>query len=132
MKKRVRLPISTAILAKLPRHWDQLVGPEKYQLWAVASLCFFGFFRLGELLPGPRSGGLGLVWGDVAIDSTSAHAIIRVFLRFSKYDQAGKGANVFIGRTNDELCPVAAAIAYMAVRGSSPGPFFYDARGRCC
>ena len=65
----------------------------------------------------------------MAIDSMSAPTIIRVFLWFSKCDQVRKGANVFIGRMNDKLCPVAAAIAYMAVRGSCPGPFFCDIRG---
>ena len=90
VKKRVRLPLTTVILAKLRQHWDKLAGPEKYMLWAVASLCFFGFFRLGELLPGPQGGESRLLWGDVAVDSASAPSIIRVFLRFSKCDHADR------------------------------------------
>ena len=52
-----------------------------------------------------------------------------MFLRFSKCDQIGKGANVFVGRTREELCPVSAALAYMAIRGASPGPFFCNVQG---
>ena len=39
-------------------------------------------------------------------------------------DQLGKGVDVFIGSTGNSLCPVAAAAAYMVVRGKSKGPFF--------
>lgn len=31
---------------------------------------------------------------------------------------------VFLGKTNNELCPVTALTTYLAVRGGSPGPFF--------
>ena len=31
---------------------------------------------------------------------------------------------MFLGRTNNSLCPVAAITAFMALRGSDPGPFF--------
>ena len=31
---------------------------------------------------------------------------------------------VYVGRTKDDICPVAAVLAYMASRGASEGPFF--------
>ena len=31
---------------------------------------------------------------------------------------------IYLGRTNNVLCPVWAVAAYLAVRGRSPGPFF--------
>ena len=31
---------------------------------------------------------------------------------------------LFIGRTGNALCPVAAALAYLAARGNKPGPLF--------
>ena len=33
-------------------------------------------------------------------------------------------SKVYLGFTEDELCPVAAVTAYLAVRGRDPGPFF--------
>ena len=61
---------------RLRQHWDQRVGVDKYLLWAVAALCFFGFSRLGELLIASSSDEgepthSRLLWGDVAIDSAS-------------------------------------------------------------
>ena len=52
-------------------------GVDKHLLWAVAALCFFGFFRIGELLiasgsdEGERPLILDYCGGDVAIDSAS-------------------------------------------------------------
>lgn len=45
-------------------------------------------------------------------------------LRHSKTDQAGKGSFIYLGRTGDRLCPVAALLAYLAVRSRSSGPLF--------
>ena len=36
--------------------------------------------------------------------------------------------DVFVGRTRNELCPVAAVLSYLAVQGSSQGPLFTDTR----
>ena len=48
----------------------------------------------------------------------------------SKTDQERKGTSVFIEKTRDDICPVAAMSAYLAVRGPSQGPVFQytDAR----
>ena len=35
-----------------------------------------------------------------------------------------RGINVFIGHTEDDLCPVVAVLNYIAQRGDQPGPFF--------
>ena len=32
--------------------------------------------------------------------------------------------SIFLGKTGNQLCPVAALAAYLAIRGSQPGPFF--------
>ena len=88
-------------------------------------MAFFGVFRLGEILVSPGEAynpTNHLSMGDVAIDNTS-HPI-QVFLKQSKTDQFGKGAMVYIGRTYTDLCPIAAILAFMALRGNTPGPFF--------
>ena len=51
-------------------------------------------------------------------------------LKRSKCDQFGQGVNVFVGRTNLHVCPVAAVLAYIAVWGAAEGPFFQFANGQ--
>jgi hypothetical protein len=72
-------------------------------LWAAACLCFFGFFRSGELTVPSAQGfdpTIHLSWGDVAVDNPTNPTAIRVLLKRSKCDQFGKGVSVFIGRTD--------------------------------
>ena len=71
-------------------------------LWAVACTAFFGFFRLGELLPestkafDPRT---GITWGDVSVDSYSAPTMFQIYLIKSKCDQFGVGSDIVLGAT---------------------------------
>ena len=37
---------------------------------------------------------------------------------------------MFVGRTNDDLCPVAGILAYFTGRGCTPGPLFTDEQYR--
>ena len=101
-------------------------------LWAASCLCFFGFFRSGEITTPSNTGfdrTVHLGWGDVAVDNPLSPAAIRVKLKRSKCDQFGQGVEVFVGRMQTPLCPVAAVLAYIASRGSAEGPFFRFASG---
>ena len=126
---RVRLPITADLLRRIRNHLEVSSHPEKRVLWAVCCTAFFGFFRLGELLPESRSAfcpATHLTWGDVAIDDPANPTMIRIHLKRSKTDQFGSGANIFLGRTESELCPVAALLGYILSRGDQQGPFFLD------
>ena len=130
--RQLRLPITTDVLAKIQLHLRASASPEHLMLWAVAALAFFGFFRLGELLPESAPTGQPpspISWGDVAVDSHSCPSMVRVHLRRSKCDQFGAGVDVIVGRTGTTLCPVAAVVDYVAARGSREGPFFIHADG---
>ena len=132
-KGRVRLPITIPILRKIRLELNSSSDPNRALTWAVASVAFFGFFRLGELLLDRESAytqTTHLSWGDVAADSRETPSVLRIHLKRSKCDQFGRGADVLVGRTGDELCPVAAVLAYLAIRGSTPGPLFIDAENR--
>ena len=61
---------------------------------------------------------------DVAVDSHSSPSLVKIHLKTSKADQEQKGADVYVGKTGDILCPVSALLAYLAVRGALPGPLF--------
>ena len=101
-------------------------------LWVAATLCFFGFFRSGEITVPSQAAfnsSQHLAWGDIAVDNRSCPTLLKVHQKRSKCDQLGKGVDVFIGRTDDLLCPVAAVLAYMANRGATDGPFFIHTNG---
>ena len=123
---KIRLPITPAILIKLKKHWTpRKSDPDIIMLWAAAVLCFFGFFRAREITIPTVSGfdhSKYLAWGDVATDDA-------VQLKRSKTDQLGKGIDIYIGKTDDPLCPVTATMAYMAIRGPTPGAFFKLSNG---
>ena len=126
---RIRLPITALLLEKIYNALSSSFNPDKVMLWAIAASAFFGFFRLGELLPESHASfnhATNLAWGDVAVDSHSDPRMIQFHLKVSKCNQFGAGVHVVVGRTGNNICPVTALLRYINVRGSQPGPFFLD------
>ncbi len=126
-KTRIRMPITPAILAKIHTYMRPKARDyDTIMTWAAATLCFFGFFRAGEItVPSCTTFNPSrhLAWGDVIVDNPASPQVIKVNLKISKSDQLGKGADVFIGSTSSSLCPVAAVLAYMVTSGNTDGPF---------
>ena len=126
---RIRLPITIQILTRIHQALMSSNHPERTVIWAIACSAFFGFFRLGELLPSSaRSFNLAtsLCWGDVAVDSDLDPTMIQVHLRVAKCDQFGKGSDIILGRTSLTICPVSALLSYIEKRSDAPGPFFVN------
>jgi len=115
-------------LQRLKRYQSSnCLDPDIIMLWAAAVTCFFGFFRAGEIcIPTLNSFDKErhLAWGDVLLNNRSNPSCMKVHLKYSKTDQLGQGVDIFIGKTGCTLCPIQATVAYMAVRGSSEGPYF--------
>ena len=113
---------------KIKQVWSPRAQEEDIiMLWAASALCFFGFFRMGELTTPDVTNYCTqkhLSLGDIAIDSHHNPTVLRIFLKTSKTDCEFKGAHIFVGKTEDDLCPVAAVTAFLAIRGNSPGPMF--------
>ena len=89
--------------------------------------CFFSFFCMGELTTPDDTNYYTqkrLSVGDITIDSHCNPTVLRIFLKTSKTDCEFKGVHIFVGKTGDDLCPVAAVTAFLAIRGNSPGPMF--------
>ena len=61
---------------------------------------------------------------DIQVDSHTHPQCMAVHLKQSKTDPFGAGLTLYLGCTNNNLCPVAAMLAYLAVRPTSPGPLF--------
>ena len=124
---RVRLPITATLLRRIKHELGRTSHPERIVLWAICCAAFFGFCRLGELLlpsPGSFNPRLHLAWGDMAVDNPLAPRMVKLHLKQSKTDQFGRGVDIIVGRTDRELCPVGAILAYVAARGDRQGPFF--------
>ena len=129
-----RRPISPMLLRKMRRVWlDDADSDDKEMLWAACTLCFFGFFRSEEIvIPtlGAFDQGTHLTFDDVTVDNLQNPRLLRVRLKESKTDPFRKGIDVFVGRTEDDLCPVAAVLKYMVKRKKGPGPFFRFCNGQ--
>ena len=119
--KDTRLPITPYILRRIKSALD--CEPSKQGnilLWAASCLGFFAFLRSGEMTS-PSGVTFDPDWHltpmDVAVDSPERSSFIQVMLKGSKTDQARKGIKLYVGRTNNDLCPVAAMLTYLSVRG---------------
>ena len=134
MLKRVQAGISRARLGRghpsrvtTEHELERTSHPERIVLWAICCAAFFGFCRLGELLlpsPGSFNPRLHLAWDDMAVDNPLAPRMVKLHLKQSKTDQLGRGVDIIVGRTDRDLCPVGAILAYVAARGNRQGPFF--------
>ena len=50
--------------------------------------------------------------------------MLKTKIKPSKTDPFWQGLDLFVGRTGLDLCPVAALLGYLTMRGSQPGPLF--------
>ena len=133
IEPKVRLPITASLLSRIQVALAASSDPERNTVWAIASLAFFGFFRLGELLPQSQEQihpSTCLSWGDVTFNRTTDPSMVKVHLKQSKCDQFGAGVDIIVGRTNGPLCPITAILTYIARRQDQPGPFFLDSNLR--
>ena len=132
-KKPTRLPITPELLRKMRQVWTRGNGRgswDNVMLWAASLLCFFGFLRLGEITVPTDTGfdeGAHLTFNDISVDCIENPQVIRVRIKASKTDPFRVGADIFMGRTDNDLCPVAAVLAF---RGPGPGPLFRFSDGK--
>ena len=124
---RPRLPITPAILRKIFGSWDKAPTADTVMLKAACCLGFFGFLRTAEFTVPSCSKydpGIHLSLADIAIDSHSKPTVLQIHIKQSKTDPFRKGVDIFIGRSQADICPVATIINYLASRGPAHGPLF--------
>ena len=86
-------------------------------MWAMSMLCFFGFFRMGELtIPNDKA-----YHYSIHLSPDNA-AITPENIKDRQGSQ--RHTTVIVGRTRNQLCPVSTVLAYLAIRGATPGPLF--------
>ena len=124
---RPRLPITPSILRKMKVVWVGKVQSDSYDsrmLWAAATTTFFTFCRAGEITIGNGSRydpQIHLSFGDVAVDNVKAPSMVSLQLKQSKTDQIRQGVKVVMGKTGDDICPIAALLHYLSL-GLQPWP----------
>ena len=126
----LRLPITMDVLVRLFHRWRSL--PDQYEaslLWAAATLGFLGFLRVGEFTAVPGSDQVPLSLADVRVDDHTNPTFLAVTLRANKTDPFGAGHTLYVGCTESRICPVAAVLAFVAVRPQVPGPLFVHRNG---
>ena len=62
-------------------------------------------------------------------DSHKNPTLVRLHLKRSKTDPFRRGADVYLERSANDMCPVSSLFAYMAVRGTLSGPLFIFSDG---
>jgi hypothetical protein len=115
LRRTTRLPITHELLAKLRGIW--VSQPDGSMLWAAASLCFFGFLRSGEItVPSDSTFDerAHLSFKDVAVDSFQEPRQLKVRIKASKTDPFRLGVDIFVGITDNSLCPVTAVLGVQA------------------
>jgi len=101
--------------------------------WAACSLAYFGFLCASEFtVPSLASFSTSLHSGvqDIAVDSLSAPACIRVKIKGSKTDPFRMAAFIHIGLGRPPLRAVHSVMTYLASRGDVPGPLFLFQNGQ--
>ena len=130
---RQRMPITTSVLREIKALW--LAKAHEFDvmlLWAVCCTSFFGFFRMGELtVPSPASydPNLHLSFSDVSVDSRQASSMACIHSRRSKTHQFGRGADIYPGRTDGDLCPLVALMSYVVAQSDALSLLFCWADG---
>ncbi len=97
-------------------------GHDTVMLWAA---CCRAFFRIGEMaVPSDDKfdSSCHLIVKDVAIDNPKLPTVVRVTIKQSKTDPFRRGVDLFLGKTDSDLCPVQAILSYLRLRGRAEGP----------
>ena len=93
-------------------------------LWAACCLGFFGFLRAGEFTV--RSVSTGNDEAPLLLSDISIHCptVVAVNVRCSKTDPFRVGVTLYLGATQDVVCPVKSLTSYLAIRSRVEGPLF--------
>jgi len=99
----------------------------------MCSFAFFGFLRVSEFtIPSVDSydSACHLSLQDISIDSRDSLNLLQVTIKQSKTDPFRRGIHLYMGATNDRICPARAILSYLAERGGQVGPLFMTEEGK--
>ena len=103
-------------------------------IWVACCLAFFGFLRSSEFTVPAQTdrfdSSTHLSPQDIAIDCRYSPSKIKVRIKQSKTDPFCQGVDLYLGKTDKNVCPVRAILPYLALRGNRLGPFFMGTNGK--
>ena len=67
---------------------------------------------------------------DISIDNRCNPRLIKVHIKQSKTDPFREGVDIYLGATDNPICPVSGILPYLAVKGTQPGPLFITNDGK--
>lgn len=112
-----RLPVTPEIFRAIKRVWQNDPDHSKTSmLWAAVCKCFFGSLRSGKVVVSADAGydsSTHLLFGDVHLNNVTDAQFSEITIKASKTDPFRQVVKVYLGRTNTDLCPVAAVLNYM-------------------
>ena len=114
------------------------LGPKQCRSWnAVGSLlctrflCFFFVFHVGEFTVNSTfDPEIHLSINDLQVDCLLNPSCVTIHIKCSKTDPFHSGCDIYLGKVNSDICPLAAIGSYLHVRGDAPGPLFLFRDGR--
>ena len=123
----LRQPITVLHMQQILQHLrrSSFLPRDRQLWWSAITLAFFGLLRCSEYTtPTTRSFLVHscLMFSDISFCPKNHYVIIH--LKSSKTDPFRKGVNLFIGATNNFLCPVIALRTFVNSRGSTQGPLY--------
>ena len=122
--KSTRMPITIDVMRIIHQALD-FSDQDHVMLWAACCLGFFGFLRAGEFTVNSAfNPATHMVVSDLQVDSLVDPTCLRVHIKCSKTDPFRKGCDIYVGRGDSMICPLAAVCQYLKIRGSTSGPLF--------
>ncbi len=124
-QSRGRLPVTLAVmkLIKGTLRDSHMETKRKLSIWAICCLAFNGSFRIHELLCKEEEKfdpQFTLLNKDIKVvrDMEKGKEVIVLFLKWPKEDKAGKGIEMEVFETDNEVCPVRALKKWWQWAGS--------------
>jgi len=66
---------------------------------------------------------------DITVNNRKEPRLLQLSLKESKTDPFKQGVKVYVGATDNQVCPIKAMLAYLNKRGKQPGPLFITKEG---
>jgi len=89
-------------------------------MWAICCTASFGFLWCSDFtISSQQTCDLAahLIIEDLAINSITTPSVVKLTIRQSETNPFCKGADLYLGKTEADLCPVLAILPYLVVRG---------------
>jgi len=127
-----RFPITMELMRVLQKALD-LNNADHGMPWAACCVGFFVFFvfRVGEFTVNSTfDPEIHLSINNLQVDCLLNPSCVMIHIKCSKTDSFHSGCDIYLGKVNSDICPLAAIGSYLHVRGDAPGPLFLFRDGR--